>query len=110
MTGTAWITTNPDHIVAPWDQDDITDIPLSFAAHAADVQSSVAQADVTIIADPGLVIEVLNVSANIVKVRVKRDPLVANLVIGREYGFTVRAPFADGSRRDQALWLRVKPY
>lgn len=107
-TGLMWDTTDPKFIVADWDQDDITDIPVGFAGIAADRQSSVVGPSV--IADPNLNVSILNSADNVVKIRVKRADEAIDLIIGRPYAFTVRAPFADGSRVDQAFWLRVKPY
>ena len=103
-TGEAWNLDDPKKPVALFDPNAIRDIPFEWDVWLSDIQSSYASHSFT--AAPGLTVVSSVQSGGIIKVRIKKDPVLP-LVVGQTYSLTCHIIAADGQEEDQTLYFKI---
>jgi hypothetical protein len=111
-TGAAWIIEGepPEELVratAWFDKDAIVDIPLSWVAWLADKETTYSSHSVTTHPDLECTNPTTGESGGVIKVRIKKNPAGADLVVNRTYWFTCHIVASDGQEDDQTLYLKI---
>ena len=103
-TGAAWNVSNPLKPVALFDKDAVRDIPVSWVAWLADVESTYSSD--TYSCSPELEIVSSTQAAGVIKLRVQ-VLTGQTLVVGTKYFVTSSIVAANGEKDDQTLYLKA---
>jgi hypothetical protein len=103
-TGEAWNLDDPKKPWAYFDPNAVRDVPYEWDVWLSDIESTYASH--TVSAAPGLTIPSSVQSGGVIKIRIKKDPLLP-LVVGQLYGVTCHIVAADGQEEDQTLYFKI---
>jgi len=104
-TGSFWDLTNPLKPVGLMDPDDVLTLPFDFADWLTAQGTTYVTHNLS--QDTGLLAANISESLGVIKVQVSHDP-AATLEIGGKYGVTCQVVAADGQKRSQTLYLKIR--
>lgn len=103
-TGEAWNLDDPKKPWAYFDPNSIRDIPFEWDVWLTDIGSSYLSHSFA--AAAGLTVVSSVQSGGIIKVRIKKNPVLP-LLTGQFYSLTCHIVAADGQEEDQTLYLKI---